>query len=412
MVSHIFCPLRTKSSPSRSALVRIPATSEPTPGLGHRERAAHLAGGHLRQQPRLLLGRAVLRDQVRHDEVGVDDAGDRHPAAGELLHHQRVGQQRLAQPAVLLGDGEPEQAHLAHAVDDVGRVLVGVLQPLRVRDDLLVDEGAHGGEDVALHLGQTGRLGESEPWQPPEAETESRYREYGRAALAGRPDPDALCEISPNRRANGARMGQKEGEPMTSEPPEPPRQYPEGGATPPESTWPEPPEPPAPPEPPIPEPPARRRCRRPYRRNPSRPRKGQRRRRAEPDPRGPTLIPPNDSPGPRRASRARTRLDRAGPARARTRLTAQGQPGQEPGWTGPPRPTSGRATDRGTTGGYTAPPTVGATPSTGGTTAYGAVRTGPGRTGPGRTDLGSTEAGHMERPRSRPAGRTPWPSSR
>ena len=130
-------------------------------GLGHGERAAHLAGGHPRQQARLLLGGAVLGDQVRHDEVGVDDAGDRHPASGQLLHHQRVGEQRFAEPAVLLVDGEAEQPHLAHAVEDVGGVLVGVLQPLRVRDDLLVGELPNGLQDRLLHIGQAGRLGES-----------------------------------------------------------------------------------------------------------------------------------------------------------------------------------------------------------------------------------------------------------
>ena len=32
LVSHIFCPLSTNSSPSRTALVRMAATSEPRPG--------------------------------------------------------------------------------------------------------------------------------------------------------------------------------------------------------------------------------------------------------------------------------------------------------------------------------------------------------------------------------------------
>ena len=74
LVSHIFWPLRTKSSPSRSARLVIAATSEPQPGSRHRERAAHLAGRHLRQEPLLLLVGAVLREHVRDDEVGVDDA--------------------------------------------------------------------------------------------------------------------------------------------------------------------------------------------------------------------------------------------------------------------------------------------------------------------------------------------------
>jgi hypothetical protein len=93
--------------------------------------------------------------------VRVDDARDRHPATRQLLDHEGVREQRLAKPAVLLGDREPEESHLPHAVDDVGRVLVGVLQPLRVRDDLLVGELPHGLQDGALDVGQPGRLGEA-----------------------------------------------------------------------------------------------------------------------------------------------------------------------------------------------------------------------------------------------------------
>ena len=129
--------------------------------LGHRERAAHLALGHRRQVALLLLGCAVLNDHVRHDEVGVDHAGHAHPAARELLDDQGVGQQRLAEPAVLLRNGDPEQAHLLHAVDDVLRVLVGVLEGVRVRNDFLVHERLDGGEDLPLDVGEPGGLGEA-----------------------------------------------------------------------------------------------------------------------------------------------------------------------------------------------------------------------------------------------------------
>ena len=130
-------------------------------GLGHRERAARLAGRHPRQEPLLLRLGAVLAQHVRDDEVGVDHPGDAHPAARELLDAQRVGQQRLAEAAVLLGDHQPEQAHLAHLIDDGLRVGVGVLEFLRGRDDLLVDELPYGGDDFGLELGKPERLGES-----------------------------------------------------------------------------------------------------------------------------------------------------------------------------------------------------------------------------------------------------------
>ena len=90
--------------------------------------------------------------------MGVDHAGDAHPAAGEFLDAQRVGQQGFAETAVLLGDHQAEQSHLAHLVDDGLRVGVGVLELLRVRDDLLVDELPYGGDDFGLELGEPQRL--------------------------------------------------------------------------------------------------------------------------------------------------------------------------------------------------------------------------------------------------------------
>ena len=130
-------------------------------GLGHRERAADLTGGHLRQVLLLLLLGAVLDQHVGHDEVGVDDARDAHPAAGDLLDRQRVGQQRLAQPVVLLGDHQPEEAELLEPLDDLGGVLVLVLELGRDREDLLLDEGADRLEDLLLVLVEPVGLTES-----------------------------------------------------------------------------------------------------------------------------------------------------------------------------------------------------------------------------------------------------------
>ena len=70
----------------------------------------------------------------------VDDAAHRHPAAGDLLDDQGVGEQRLAEAAVLLGDHQAEDPHLLHALDDLRRVLVLVLELGGDRQDLLVDE--------------------------------------------------------------------------------------------------------------------------------------------------------------------------------------------------------------------------------------------------------------------------------
>ena len=50
--------------------------------------------------------------------MGIDDPGDGHPAAGELLDYQGVGQQRFAEAAVLFGDRQAEQAHVLHSRHD------------------------------------------------------------------------------------------------------------------------------------------------------------------------------------------------------------------------------------------------------------------------------------------------------
>ena len=72
--------------------------------------------------------------------MGVDDAGDRDPAARELLDDHRVGGQVEAHAAVLLGDRHPEEAELLHLLDDRLGELVLVVVLLGVGDDLVVDE--------------------------------------------------------------------------------------------------------------------------------------------------------------------------------------------------------------------------------------------------------------------------------
>jgi hypothetical protein len=72
---------------------------------------------------------------------------EKEPGFGETA-------QGLTEAAVLLGDRQPEDPQLLEAVDDLLRVLVGVLQLRRDRKDLLLDEAAHGLEDLRLVLGQ------------------------------------------------------------------------------------------------------------------------------------------------------------------------------------------------------------------------------------------------------------------
>ena len=157
-------------------------TSEPRPGSDMRERAPHLTGRHPREVLLLLLRRAVLQEHVGHDEVGVDHPRHAHPPAGDLLDHQRVRQQRLAEPAELLGDRQPEHAELLEPLDDLGRVLVGVLELLGHRDDLLVHELPDGLQDLGLVLGEAIGLAEAghvvAPGRSRLDRSESSYRSF------------------------------------------------------------------------------------------------------------------------------------------------------------------------------------------------------------------------------------------
>src|SRR5438309_1772943 len=76
--------------------VLVAATHRPRPdrlhvgarvGLGEAERAARLAGGEARQEVAPLLLGAVLEHDQRGHRVAVDHAGQRHPAAADLLDH-------------------------------------------------------------------------------------------------------------------------------------------------------------------------------------------------------------------------------------------------------------------------------------------------------------------------------------
>jgi hypothetical protein len=85
--------------------------------------------------------------------VRVDHAGDRDPAARELLHDHRVGRQVETHPAVLLGDRDPEEPELLHLLDDRLGELVGRVVVLGLREDLLVDELADHLDDGLLLVG-------------------------------------------------------------------------------------------------------------------------------------------------------------------------------------------------------------------------------------------------------------------
>ena len=144
LVTHIFVPLITYSSPSRVARHDEVARVAPGVGLRQREAAAELARREARQPALLLLLGAVVHDEVRGDRVRVDDARQRHPSVRELFDDADVREQVEAEPAVLLGDRDAEQPERLHLLDDRFGIAVGVLELRRDRDHLACDEAAHG----------------------------------------------------------------------------------------------------------------------------------------------------------------------------------------------------------------------------------------------------------------------------
>ena len=121
-------------------------------GLGEADAGAALAGGQVGQVLLLLLLGAVHGDHPAGQRVAAEDAGDAHPAAGDLLEHQGEGDRVEVEAAVLLGDGDAEQAHVGHALDDLGGVATGLLPLTGDRDDLVVDEVAEQRTELALVL--------------------------------------------------------------------------------------------------------------------------------------------------------------------------------------------------------------------------------------------------------------------
>ncbi len=92
--------------------------------------------------------------------MGIEHPGHAHPAARQLLDAQRVGQQRLAQTAVLLRNHQSEQTHVPHLVDDLLRIGVAAFEFRRVGNDFLLDELPYRSDDLGLEFGQAEGLGE------------------------------------------------------------------------------------------------------------------------------------------------------------------------------------------------------------------------------------------------------------
>ena len=114
---NVFEPLITYSSPSLTARVLIPDTSEPGVGLGDAQAQDRLAADRRRHPLALLLLGAERQDR-RHRHVGLHGHAHRQAAGigvGHLLRQDERAVIVAALPAVLLGLVETQEPQLAHA---------------------------------------------------------------------------------------------------------------------------------------------------------------------------------------------------------------------------------------------------------------------------------------------------------
>ena len=99
-------------------------------GVGFRQaqRASNFAAGHAGKPPALLLLRAEVRQHVRHDGVGAQNAGDAHPSLRKFLEDHGEGGMVQAQPAILLRHCDAEKSQRLHLLDKLmGKGVVPVM---------------------------------------------------------------------------------------------------------------------------------------------------------------------------------------------------------------------------------------------------------------------------------------------
>ena len=141
-------PVEDVLVPVAEGPARDVASVAPGIGLGERERTAPFSRGHGGEPAPLLFLRAVRHDHGGRHGVGVHDPREAHPAVGQLLNDADVGQQVEAEAAVLLGDGDAEEAERAHLLDDLLGKCVGALEIGRHGDDLALHETPDGLDDL------------------------------------------------------------------------------------------------------------------------------------------------------------------------------------------------------------------------------------------------------------------------
>ena len=170
-------------SPSRRAVDRIAATSDPAPGSVSPKHASFSPFACGVSQRCFCSSLAVVEQRERVEpDVHRDQRPERGLAALDLLAGQRLGDEVEAGTAVLLRDHDAEDPELGHALDQVQVELVLDVVLDRDRQHALVDEGADGVLDQALLVGEL------------EVHGGQGYLRTAQSTNAGRPSIDSvLC---------------------------------------------------------------------------------------------------------------------------------------------------------------------------------------------------------------------------
>ena len=118
-------------------------------GLGQCKPAANVSARKGRQPaPLLRLGAEFLDRECQH-QVGVEDAGDRHPDRGDAHDDLRIGRGGQAEAAVVGADGGAEQAERLHLRDDLGRPAIRVIVLLDDRPHVALEPPIDGGKELS-----------------------------------------------------------------------------------------------------------------------------------------------------------------------------------------------------------------------------------------------------------------------
>jgi hypothetical protein len=127
-------------------------------GLGQRQPAPELAGRKAGQEGLLLGAGAEALDDLGHDQMGVEVAGQRDPDLGDHGDDPGIGQRRQAEPAMFGRNGRAEQAERLHLLDQLGRATIRPLELRHARADVALEPAPDRVEDRSL-LG-SGTLGQ------------------------------------------------------------------------------------------------------------------------------------------------------------------------------------------------------------------------------------------------------------